>query len=74
MARTFPGNGADYDDPYARIHPQLRPKFPFFGHRTLAEVAETEQLEALAARAVIPPYQMRRLLELRQRVGRSHLP
>lgn len=55
------------DDPYARVHPLLRPRFPFFAHRTLAEVAEAEQLEALAARAQIPPYQMRRLIELRQR-------
>ncbi len=53
------------DDPYEKLHPALRPKFPFFSHRTMAEVAEAEGLQRRAT--TLHPYQMMRLKELLQR-------
>ena len=55
------------DDPYANIHPLLRPKFPFFAHRTLREVDDMARLEMLARAGKIAPYQMIRLREMQQK-------
>lgn len=54
-------------DPTGRLHPLLRPRFPFFGHRTMAEIDETERLEQRAMSGRIFPYEMMRLRELQQK-------
>lgn len=43
------------------------PRFPFFGHRTLAEVDETERLELMESAGMITKEEAVRLGVLRQK-------
>lgn len=52
----------------------MRAAFPFFCHRTLAEVAETEALMALAERGKLPPNMVMRLDSLSVRAEANNPP
>ncbi len=52
----------------------MRDRFPYFCHRTLAEVAETEALMALAVSGRLPPNKVLRLDSLSVRAEANNPP
>ena len=59
-------------DDWAMARMSMFQQFPWVAHRTMAEVRETEALEAKAETKKLTPYELMRLRELKQREVAPH--